>query len=245
MKVLYLDESGDHNLVKIHPDYPVFVLGGVIVDRAYARTVIAPRLRQLKLDFFDDEEVILHTTEIIRTRNQFEVLKNTELRNRFYAELNAMMSELEYTVVACAIRKPEHLARYGDNAVDPYMYSLEVLVERFCHEIGNVKDGGIIYAEKRGPDLDGQLERAWLKLQTRGSTYTPGNRLNDRIIDLIVRDKSLNIAGMQLADLVVSPIGRHVMGKPPQADWEIVESKFRRLGPNRNYRGTGLVILPN
>jgi hypothetical protein len=245
MKVLYLDESGDHNLVKIHPDYPVIVLGGVIVDRAYARTVIAPRLRQLKLDFFDDEEVILHTTEIIRTRNQFEVLKNTELRNRFYAELNAMMSELEYTVVACAIRKPEHLAKYGDNAVDPYMYSLEVLVERFCHEIGNVKDGGIIYAEKRGPDLDGQLERAWLKLQTRGSTYTPGNRLNDRIIDLIVRDKSLNIAGMQLADLVVSPIGRHVMGKPPQADWKIVESKFRRLGPNRNYRGTGLVILPN
>jgi len=32
MKVLFLDESGDHSLNVIDPQYPVFVLGGVIVD---------------------------------------------------------------------------------------------------------------------------------------------------------------------------------------------------------------------
>lgn len=244
MKVLYLDESGDHNLVKIHPDYPVFVLGGVIVDRAYERNVIDPRLAKLKEDFFDDERVILHTADIIRPKNTFEVLKDVEVRARFYAELNAVMRELEYTVVACAIRKPEHLATYGDNAIDPYRYSLEVLVERFCHDIGNVVDGGIIYAEKRGRDLDGQLEQAWRTVQKRGTDYMDCSRLNDRIVDLVVRDKSLNIAGLQLADLVVSPIGRHVMGKPTQEDWKIVESKFRRLGASSNYHGSGLVILP-
>ena len=31
MKVLFLDESGDHNLAVIDPQYPLFVLGGVIV----------------------------------------------------------------------------------------------------------------------------------------------------------------------------------------------------------------------
>ena len=36
MKVLFLDESGDHNLSIIDPQYPLFVLGGVIVDRDYA-----------------------------------------------------------------------------------------------------------------------------------------------------------------------------------------------------------------
>ena len=30
MKVLFLDESGDHNLSVIDPSYPIFVLGGVI-----------------------------------------------------------------------------------------------------------------------------------------------------------------------------------------------------------------------
>ena len=31
-------------------------------------------------------------------------------------------------------------------------------MERFCHEIGDVLDGGIIYAERRGVELDEPLE---------------------------------------------------------------------------------------
>ena len=33
MRVLFLDESGDHNLSAIDPRYPIFVLGGIIVDK--------------------------------------------------------------------------------------------------------------------------------------------------------------------------------------------------------------------
>ena len=36
MKVLFLDESGDHNLEVIDPLYPLFVLGGVILEKRYA-----------------------------------------------------------------------------------------------------------------------------------------------------------------------------------------------------------------
>ena len=104
MKVMYLDESGDHSLDKIDPQYPVFVLGGVIVDRAYARTVIAPRLRELKEEFFDQEDISLHTLDIIRARNGFEILKDRVVREQFYAALNTLMRELDYMVVACAIK---------------------------------------------------------------------------------------------------------------------------------------------
>jgi hypothetical protein len=34
--VLFIDESGDHSLAVIDPQYPIFVLGGVIVDSDYA-----------------------------------------------------------------------------------------------------------------------------------------------------------------------------------------------------------------
>jgi len=34
--VMFLDESGDHSLTRIDPQYPMFVLGGIIVDREYA-----------------------------------------------------------------------------------------------------------------------------------------------------------------------------------------------------------------
>lgn len=33
MKVLYLDESGDHSLEVVDPQYPVFVLGGIIAEK--------------------------------------------------------------------------------------------------------------------------------------------------------------------------------------------------------------------
>lgn len=32
MKILFLDESGDHNLLVVDKDYPIFVLGGCIMD---------------------------------------------------------------------------------------------------------------------------------------------------------------------------------------------------------------------
>ncbi|HEU4740672.1 MAG TPA: DUF3800 domain-containing protein, partial [Meiothermus sp.] len=63
-----------------------------------------------------------------------------------------------------------------------------------------------------------------------------------RIAGLNIHQKSENIAGLQLADLVVSPIGRYVLGKNIHRDFEIVESKFRRH--QGSYEGAGLVVLP-
>lgn len=112
---MYLDESGDHNLTKIDPDYPVFVLGGVIVDDIYANQELGPRLRQFKQRMFGRDDLILHTADIARNQNGFERLKDRGFRDRFYLELNQLMADLEYLVVACAIRKQDHLERYGTN----------------------------------------------------------------------------------------------------------------------------------
>jgi hypothetical protein len=43
----------------------------------------------------------------------------------------------------------QHLSRYGFAALDPYMLSLDALVERFCFEIGDVEGGGVIAAEQQ------------------------------------------------------------------------------------------------
>ena len=60
MQTLNIDESGDHNLIKIDPYYPIFVLGGVLVDRDYHDRVIKPELDQLKIDCFNNPNVVLH-----------------------------------------------------------------------------------------------------------------------------------------------------------------------------------------
>jgi hypothetical protein len=242
MLTMFLDESGDHNLAVIDPQYPVFVLGGVIADSEYAVGEMTTQVRQFKLSVFGRDDLVLHTADIARNKNGFERLKEPDFRSYFYENLNALMSRLEYKVVACAIKKDVHAARYGIAALDPYMLSLRVLVERFCYEIGGVEHGGQIVVERRDPVLDRQLELAWTDLTIRGTDFVSPSRVRRRIDGLVMRSKQECLAGLELADLVVSPIGRFVLGRPIKEDFRIIESKFRQLG--RGYQGPGLVVLP-
>jgi hypothetical protein len=239
MKVLYLDESGDHNLSVIDPQYPLFVLGGIIVDQHYAEGELERGVRAFKRELFGREDIILHTADITRNRLGFERMIEPEFREQFYQKLNALMRRLQYQVVACVIRKDEHLRAYGVAALDPYLMSLDVLVERFCMEIGDVPGGGIIVAERRGPTLDHQLELAWLNLKVQGTRYVQAKAIERRVLGLNIRDKTDNLAALQLADLVVTPIGRYVLGKIIKEDFEIVQSKFRRSRQGE-FEGYGL-----
>ena len=72
--------------------------------------------------------------------------------------------------------------------------------------------------------------------------YLPPSVIKQRLDGLHLRDKKSRIAGLELADLVVSPIGRFVAGLPPREDFEIVREKLRRR--DGAYMGAGLVILP-
>src|ERR1700675_601588 len=51
-KILFLDESGDHNLAIIDSQYPLFVLGGVIIEQTYAEVKLEGELRQFKRKWF-------------------------------------------------------------------------------------------------------------------------------------------------------------------------------------------------
>lgn len=243
MKVLFLDESGDHSLTKIDQQYPVFVLGGIIVDRDYAKGEMTDRVLALKRKFFGSEEIVLHTADLIRNKNGFERMKDAAFRGAFYSALNEMMRSLSYQVVACVIRKDEHLRKYDVSALDPYFFGLEVLVERFCFEIGNHAGGGVIVAESRNPTLDNQLELAWLNLKVQGTRFLQATQIAHRISGLNLRDKTSGVVGLEIADLVVSPIGRHILGKPAREDFRIIECKFRRDAQG-NYLGPGLIVLP-
>ena len=242
MKVLFLDESGDHNLAVIDPQYPVFVLGGVIMEQSYAETELMERMRAFKRQVFGRDDLVLHTADLTRNRNGFEQMQDEGFRERFYGQLNALVGSLQFTVVACVVRKQDHLARYGVAALDPYLLSLDLLVERFAMDVGT-QGHGIIVAERRDPTLDHQLELAWLNLKVQGTRFLQAKTVEQRILGLDLRSKRDDIAGLQLADLVVTPIGRHVLGKPAKQDWRIVESKLR-CDAAGDYKGHGLVVLP-
>lgn len=249
MKVLYLDEAGDHSLALGDPGHPVFVLGGVIVDRAYARDVMEPLVRAFKQTWFGTEEIILHTSDIARARNGFERLREDgAFRLACLAALSRLMQELDYQVVACVVYKRRYAERFGNHPVDLYGVSLEDILKCFCDVLGDTLDSGAILAERRRPDLDHELELAWERMRTgRGSWPTDqglGALIDNRVTGLSLKAKSLNIAGLQLADLVISPVARHHIGKHTHGNWEVVKSKLC-ADSTGNTKGYGLIEHPS
>ena len=158
---MYLDESGNHDLKNIDANYPVFVLGGVIVNESYAETVMEEEVKEFKMSWFGSTSPVLHTADITRNRLEFEILKDGTTRERFLVDLNALMRRLEYSVVAAVVEKDRLRSRTGRfyRRLDLYSLSFEFLLEVFHDEVNSVRGHGGIIAERREPEFDKRLKR--------------------------------------------------------------------------------------
>ena len=225
MKTLAVDESGDDYLERIDPNYPVFVVGGVILENEYIPTA-TEAVSAFKRELFGNDDFVLHTVEIARSQGPFQRLHDGNFRQRFYERLNLMMRSLEFSVIACAIRKDQYVLNPPAANHDLYQLALRQLANKFCDIIGSRYRGGRIRAESRRPDLDRAVLRSWEELRRSGTAETSAETIRRRIGWLSLHTKKERLVELELADLVVSPIGRHVAGYPDDPDWYIVREKF-------------------
>ena len=236
---MFLDESGDHNITRIDPQYPVFVLGGVIMDADYSAGPLREAVDDFKHEMFERTDITLHTADIARNRNGFEPLQDAVFRARFYSRLNSLMRNLEYSVVACSIRKEVFRALHGVFAPDPYLHAFSILARVFCSDLDKTDSSGIIISEGRDTVLNRRLEAAWFALKSGSAPEAKMERLNS----LTILGKNDNVTGLEIADLVVSPVGRKLIGRADHEDWRIVEEKLIRNDAGE-YLGYGLIVLP-
>jgi len=89
--VLFMDETGDHNLRSIDHNFPVFCLAGCIFERRYYHQVVRPRVDAFKKRFWGTTDVILHSRDIRKHQGPFAFLGNAEKRGEFYTALNGLM----------------------------------------------------------------------------------------------------------------------------------------------------------
>lgn len=242
-KILFLDESGDHNLTSIDPQHPIFVLGGVIVNEEYAFGEMTMKLNKFKEEIFGTTNITLHTADFTRQKNGFERMKEREFCEEFYSKLNQLIASLDIKIVCCAIKKEQHMEKYGMDAIDPYHLSLNILAERFCFELEKNSSSGKIIAEARDAVLDRQLDLAWLNLKVSGTHFKQAIQINNNIDSLILKKKEDNLAGLEIADAIVTPIARRILNRKSRVDLEVIKQKMRKnhLGEITGY---GLVILP-
>ena len=89
--VLYLDECGDQNLSSFDPQFPIFTLCGVVVSEEQDE-LLADRINSLKRDIWNNTNIILHSRDIRKCQNGFEVLFDLEVKKRFIESVNAILA---------------------------------------------------------------------------------------------------------------------------------------------------------
>ena len=68
--IVYADESGDHSLTSIDPQFPVFVLAFCILKKAAYIDHVVPAFQRLKFAFWGHDGVVLHGHEIRKEKKK-------------------------------------------------------------------------------------------------------------------------------------------------------------------------------
>jgi hypothetical protein len=242
---LFMDESGDHSLKSVDSGFPVFVLVGLLIeDSEYSR--ICLEVDALKQRYFGTTEVVLHSRDIRKCNGPFKILFDLTTKQKFYNDLERVLSTANYKIVASAINKEKHIERYGKLADDPYEIALTFVLERILFETDNNHDQSSlkVMIEGRGDKEDAALAKRYNEILYRGTGQVTSDRLRRTYEEgLIVRKKRDNDCGLQLADLCAYPIAKHIINNSePNPAFDVIKPKIRQGA--RGYIGYGIKIFP-
>ena len=150
MKIMFLDESGDHSLEKdkIDKTYPMFVLVGCIFDLDDYLTLIEPEINKFKLEYFKTTKTILRSYDIRKQKREFSFLVDYPTRQVFMNDLTGLISSVKFTLIAAAINKSELVKRYT-NPENPYNLCFRFILERTVMFLGKSGEKMLLRAESR------------------------------------------------------------------------------------------------
>jgi len=250
MKVLFLDESGDHSLIKIDKQFPIFCLAGCIFDEVEYQQNSKSKIDAFKIRYFNKADIILHSRGIRKCEPPFNILLNKNTKQNFYTDINNLMSQLPYTILASVILKENLKNQYHDPA-NPYTLSLEFIMERFLYFLEENNDVGYISVESRDPKANTDLLAAFTETINNGSwgsdpfqKHVTAARFQRRIQKMIFVTKQQNENGHQIADLVAYPIAKYGLDpKKQNPAFEVIKPKFRKSRTGE-ILGYGLKIFP-
>jgi len=214
---IYVDEVGNPDLESSdNPNHRFLSLSGVILELGHVQTVVHPQMDASKTKYFrshPDDPVIFHRKEMVNAKPPFEALREPAVRQRFDAELLALMSAWQYTVISVCLDKKRHKETYSTWRYDPYHYCLAVLLERFVFFLDKADSCGDVMAESRGGKEDRRLKDSYHRLWTQGTEFVEPDRFQRRLTSrqLKVKIKANNIAGLQLADLLAHPSRNEIL----------------------------------
>ncbi len=256
---LYVDESGDHTYYELEePAKRYLGLTGTFIESEHYRITFQPEIEGFKQKHFPhnpDEPVILHRADIINRRGPFWRLRDTEKEQAFNEDFLQFIREQDYRIITVVIDKKAHIERYGKVAYHPYHYCLAALLERYCGFLNFYNAQGDVLAESRGGTEDLELKRAYQKLYKQGTWYW-GSKSFQRALtssEIKVKPKSVNIAGLQLSDLLAYPSKQEILIEEQRIDdpgdnfgkqiCQCIQAKYNQQVYQGRIKGYGKIFL--
>ena len=244
--VVYVDESGDHSLESIDSKYPIFVLSLCVFHKRHYAEKVVSRLQKHKFKYFGHDIIVYHERDINKQTGEFSFLSARKKQDDFLSDITEVIEKINFVLIACVIRKNKLQSRYA-TAEHPYHLAMKFGLERlhrFLTEKNQQNRITHVVVEKRGRAEDKDLELAFRRIcdgeNAQGEKFP---------FEIVVADKKVNSAGLQLADLTARPIGNHVLRPDqPNRSFEAFRHKFYCKGGRNEtgveFAGWGLKIFP-
>lgn len=243
--VVYVDESGDHGMETVDGNYPVFVLAFCVFHKRHYSEKVVPALQKFKFNHFGHDLAVLHEHEIRKEKGDFR-FQTRQHKQDFLLELTSIIEASNFILISCVIDK-EQLRSNPGVPPNPYHlalgFCLETLYELLQEKNQDDKLTHVV-VECRGKKEDNELELEFRRICDGANRW--GNPLP---FDVKFADKKVNLAGLQLADLVARPIGLRVL-RPEQENraFDVLKRKFFCDGGRKNvgegFENWGLKIYP-
>jgi hypothetical protein len=230
--IVFADESGDHGLDKVDPEFPMFALSLCMVEKAAYINNVVPAFQQFKFDFWGHDGVVLHEHEIRKRKGPFTLLlTNPVLRASFYERLNGLMADTPMAIVASVINKVKLKAKYVYPS-NPYEIALLFCMEQLLNQLlakGQFDRTVHVLFESRGKQEDADLELEFRRIcaNQRNWGWKKTDFTQVQFEPVFVK-KAANSTGLQLSDLTARPIALHYL-RPDQSNraYETIATKLK------------------
>ncbi|MDA3877405.1 MAG: DUF3800 domain-containing protein [Halothiobacillus sp.] len=243
--VVYVDESGDHGMLTVDSNYPMFVLAFCVFHKRHYCEKVVPTLQTFKFNHFGHDHVVLHEHEIRKEKGSFK-FQNRQHKKDFLYQLTGIIDLSNFILISCVIDKGR-LRDKQEQQSNPYHLALGFCLETL-YELMQEKNQDEtlthVVVECRGKKEDNELELEFRRI------CDGANRQNRRLpFEIVFADKKTNSSGLQLADLVARPVGLSVL-RPGQENraFDVLKRKFFCSGGRGNvgdgFENWGLKIYP-
>lgn len=254
---IFIDETGDkkfHKDISIYDSpsvFPVSTVTAVLISKESYLNITVPEIKKLKIKYFGDERVVLHSNDIRNKNKAFKVFINEELYSEFKKDIINIFEKSEISIISSSINKIKLLNKYLEykskgseyNPGDLYIKNIEFLSERICHFLKSKKSKrGQLVFEAQGKKESNDIRTLFEDLRKDGSSYMNKDNFVSINKEILFFKKDDHISGVEVADYCVYPFSRHAKNNNDTNN--ILFSILKRFVYSGDYGSYGLKEWP-